>query len=54
MHLMWMLCELLENRDQSETKKHRWLGFIQGVMICKGYLTVTEERELTRPILNGK
>lgn len=53
-HLLWMLSEIKENRHQTLTKKHRWLGYIQGVMTSKGYITVTEERELTRDILNGR
>ncbi len=52
-HLLWMLHEIALNPLQSETKKHRWLGYVQGVMVCKGYITVQEERELTRPIFNG-
>ena len=52
-HLLWMLQELLHNKDQTETKKHRWLGFIQGVIISKGYSTVLEERLATRDIFNG-
>lgn len=52
-HLLWMLKQIRYNESQSETKKHRWLGFVQGVMVSKGYLTVAEERGLTRPILNG-
>lgn len=52
-HLLWMLQELLHNKDQSETKKHRWLGFIQGVIISKGYTTVLDERIMTRDIFNG-
>lgn len=52
-HLLWMLKQIRYNETQSETKKHRWLGFVQGVMISKGYLTVAEERNLTRPILDG-
>lgn len=53
-HLLWMVSEIKENRHQTLTKKHRWLGYIQGVMTSKGYITVTEERELTRDILNGR
>lgn len=53
LHLLWMIKEIKENKLQSLTKKHRWLGYIQGVMISKGYFTVTEERNLTREILNG-
>lgn len=52
-HLIWMLRQIRYNEEQSLTKKHRWLGFVQGVMTCKGYLTVLEERDLTRPILDG-
>lgn len=52
-HLLWMLHELTNNTEQSETKKHRWLGYIQGIMTIKGYINVLEERELTRNILNG-
>ena len=52
-HLLWMLHELTNNTEQSETKKHRWLGYIQGVMTVKSYITVLEEREFTRSILNG-
>lgn len=52
-HLIWMLTELLCNEEQSYSKKHRWLGYVQGVMTMKGYINVLNERELTRPILNG-
>ena len=52
-HLIWMLTELLCNEEQSYSKKHRWLGYIQGVMTAKGYINVLEERELTRSFLNG-
>ena len=52
-HLLWMLHQLLLNKEQSATKKHRWLGYVQGVMTVKSYITVLEEREFTRSILNG-
>lgn len=52
-HLAWMLTELSRD-DMTETKKHRWLGYIQGCMTMKGYLVVNEERNATRPIFNGK
>lgn len=52
-HLLDMI-ELLNGNDaMSLTRKHRWLGFIQGVMICHGLLTVREERNTTRPIFAG-
>ena len=53
-HLLWMLHELTNNTEQSETKKHRWLGYIQGIMTVKGYINVLEERELTRNIFKGE
>lgn len=53
LHLLWMLNEIQHNDEQSLTKKHRWLGYIQGVLIMKGVSTVQEEREFSRTILNG-
>ena len=53
-HLLWMLDQIEYNSDQSETKKHRWLGYIQGVLVCKGSFTVVDERNYTRNILDGK
>ena len=52
-HLLWMLQEIETNKDQSLTKKHRWLGFIQGIVIAKGWATVSEERDATRSLFNG-
>lgn len=48
-HLCWMLREIAAMNWQ-ETKAHRWLGFVQGVMACKGLIDVDEERELTRSL----
>lgn len=52
-HLRWMVQELHDNMEQSLTKKNRWLGFIQGMMIAYGYTTVDREREETRDLFNG-
>lgn len=52
-HLLWMLKELQTNRDQSLTKKHRWLGYIQRAVIEQGFTTVQAERDFTRPIFKG-
>lgn len=53
-HLLWMLSELQNDYSgMSETKRHRWLGYIQGVMVMKGLITVDDERTVTRPIFNG-
>ena len=52
-HLLWMLQQITEDETMSQTKRHRWLGYIQGVLVMKGVFTVTEERDYTRPIFNG-
>ena len=48
-----MLEEIEYNEEQSLTKKHRWLGYIQGILIAFNILDVDEERNITRPLLNG-
>ena len=53
-HLLWMLNQIMNDGEQSETKKYRWLGFVQGAVISKKYTTVVDERNNTRDILNGK
>lgn len=52
-HLIWMLQQIKDNPEMSQTKRHRWLGYIQGVLVMKGVFSVEEEREYTRPIFNG-
>jgi hypothetical protein len=47
-HLCWMLNQIRSHQHEDETKYHRWLGFIQGVLIMKGYTTVEAERDFTR------
>ena len=53
-HLLWMLDQIQNNEEQSITKKHRWLGYIQGVLVCSNVFSVREEREYTRSIFNGE
>lgn len=52
-HLIWMLKQIAEDKSMSLTKRHRWLGYIQGILVMKGSFTVEEEREYTRPMFNG-
>lgn len=47
-HLRWMLEEIRTHQKQDENKYHRWFGFIQGILIMKGYTTVEDERNFTR------
>ena len=53
-HLIWMLVQIQEDESQELTKKHRWLGFVQGVLCyyC-GYTTVEDERNFTRDVFAG-
>lgn len=52
-HLAWMLSELSKDA-MSETKKHRWLGYVQGVLVMKARIVVNEERDATRDVFKGK
>ena len=52
-HLLWM-CNYCIPRIRDDglglnvSKYSRWLGYIQGCLICRGYTTVNEERDRTR------
>lgn len=52
-HLLWMLGLIKYSEDMSLTKKHRWLGFVQGVMIANGLTTVADQRDHTRAMFDG-
>lgn len=52
-HLRWMLAEIKSGRVSGE-KSHRWLGFIQGVLIREDHFSVNAERDFTRPYFNPK
>ncbi len=51
---LWVFVHQLmfASRDESIPlmKANRWLGYIQGCMIERGYTTVEEERNWTRPL----
>lgn len=47
-HLRWMLDQIRTGAVKGE-KSHRWLGFIQGVLIREDHFSVNEERDFTRP-----
>lgn len=52
-HCMWMLSEIVNNSELSITRKHRWFGYVQAVLIEIGGITVAEFRDLTRGVFNG-
>jgi hypothetical protein len=48
-HCIWMCERVRDNFDQwSPTMSHRWLGFIQGVMVANGWTTTKELRRIIR------
>lgn len=53
-HLLWMLKQIIDGNLSSETKEHRWLGFVQGILVTKRIISVPEERDRTRGIFNGE
>ena len=51
-HLIDMCQTIIDNTTLPEDKISRWLGFIQGVMVMKGYTTVNIERDFSRPLFH--
>ena len=43
-HLLWMLKELLTM--PADDKSNRWVGFIQGVMVAKGDISIEDAADL--------
>ena len=43
-HIHWMCREILEKK-MTNSKQHRWLGFIQGVLYSEGLFTIDEMKE---------
>lgn len=54
-HLIDMLNQIMqyEEHGKSLTKCHRWLGYIQGILVARGLTTVDIERDYTRDIFKG-
>lgn len=52
-HLQWMLVQIRTDKTQSITKKHRWLGYVQGILTSHGIIDVDIERDSTRSVFNG-
>ncbi len=46
-HLLWML-EQIEYGEVTGEKAHRWIGYIQGVLVAMHVATVGEMRDLNR------
>lgn len=52
-HLLGMLDTIEKDLLQRQSKKHRWLGYIQGILCAYDLTTVDAERDFTRKIFNG-
>lgn len=52
-HLLWMLEQIMIG-EVTGKKSHRWLGFIQGVLAARMFISVDEERNVTRPFFRGE
>lgn len=50
-NLYWTCSQIIEE-ELHEDKISRWIGFIQGVMSVKGYISVDEERDFSRPLFH--
>ena len=46
-HLFWMLDQIDEGKVYGE-KAHRWIGYIQGVLVSRHVTTVEEMKEMNR------
>lgn len=52
-HLLWMLEMLISDPAMTLTKRHRWLGFIQGCLIKDNVINLQDERNVTRDVFAG-
>lgn len=48
-HLRWMLREIPTLEETDSHKAHRWIAFVQTVLIMSGFTSVMKERDFTRP-----
>lgn len=50
-YLIWMCQKIIENADDwEEDKTHLWIGYVQGVMVCRQLTTVENQRNLVREL----
>lgn len=47
-YLIWMCEQIICNPDWPEDKAHRWVGFIQGVLVATGTSNLDAERDRVR------
>ena len=53
-HLVWMCDAALASLDADPIDKgSRWLGYVQGVLVMRGLVTVGAERDFSRPLFHA-
>ncbi len=53
-HAGWMLDRVKENASTWPVDKlHRWIGFVQAILVLHEKVTVDQERERTRPLFHS-
>jgi hypothetical protein len=53
-HLAWMCLTALHNASEMPIDKlSRWLGFIQGILVVRGQISVSDERDFSRPLFHS-
>lgn len=51
-HVKSMCHYIVEHPTMLLDKQSRWIGYIQGVLMVRGHLSMLRERELTRPMFH--
>ncbi len=46
-HLVWMCYEIINGHVKSD-KAHRWIGYIQGVLVMRNLTTLEKMKELNK------
>lgn len=53
-NVRWMCAEIVaKGRSLPVDKVSRWLGFVQGVLACKGLIDCDAERDVSRPLFHA-
>jgi hypothetical protein len=53
-NLRWMCRTALEHIEEYPIDKtSRWLGFVQGILVIRGFTSVQAERDFSRPLFHA-
>jgi hypothetical protein len=52
-HLHWMIDQCIAHLNEWPADKiSRWIGYVQGVLTCRGIMDPSKERDRTRPFFH--